>query len=36
MVTSSLCALVLFGERPTKLQYGGLALALCSIVMLSL
>lgn len=36
MVTSSLCALVLFGERPTKLQYCGLGLALCSIIMLSL
>ncbi len=36
MVTSSLCALVLFGERPTKLQFCGLGLALCSIVMLSL
>lgn len=36
MVTSSLCALFLFGERPTKLQFCGLGLALCSIIMLSL
>ncbi|MBQ3127036.1 MAG: hypothetical protein IJC15_08205 [Clostridia bacterium] len=36
MVTSTLCAIFLFGERPTRLQYCGLALALASIVMLSL
>lgn len=36
MVTSSLCAFFLFGERPTKIQLCGLGCALCSIVMLSL
>ncbi len=35
LITTTICAIALFGERPTKLQYAGLAAALGSIVLLS-